>query len=193
MGSPRIGLYCRVSTDEQSTSNQLRELQAYCVARGWQNITVFEDSDVSGTKTSRPEFDRMLAAAKAGGLDVVMVWRFDRASRSTLHLLELMNDLREWGVDFVSLREQIDTSTATGKLMFTMIAAFAQFERDVISDRTRSAMQKLKAEGKQCGRGRAADWNKVTELKTKGKNVSQIAAEVGISESHCRRILKRSA
>lgn len=189
--SPRIGLYCRVSTDQQSNETQLRELKAYCAAKGWVNVTVFQDADQSGTKTSRPEFDRMLASAKAKEIDIVMVWRFDRASRSTLHLLEIMNELGSWGVDFVSLREQVDTSTPSGKLMFTLIAGFSQFERDVISERTKAAMRRLKAEGKPCGRSRQADWGKVIELRAKGLKPAAISKETGISEAHCRRIIKR--
>lgn len=191
--SLRIGLYCRVSTDMQSNENQLHELRAYCAAKGWTDVTVYQDSDISGSKTSRPQFDRILADAKAKRIDLVMVWRFDRASRSTVHLLNLMNDLREWGVDFVSLREQIDTSTAAGKLMFTLIAGFSQFERDIISDRTKAAMRRLKAEGRSCGRERTADWGKVLELKAKGKSPKAIAAETDISLAHVRRIIKRSA
>lgn len=189
----KVGLYCRVSTDMQSCDNQLHELAAYCKAKGWEHVTVFQDADQSGMKTSRPEFDRMMAAAKAGEINVVMVWRFDRASRSTLHLLSIMDELRTWGVDFVSLREQVDTSTAAGKLMFTLIAGFSQFERDVISDRTKAAMRRLKAEGKQCGRGRGHDWGKVIELSKAGKKPRAIATETQISEAHVRRILKRSA
>lgn len=184
----RVAIYARVSTDQQSNENQLRELRAYCAARGWTQIVIYQDSDISGTKISRPEFDRMLEAAKSKEIDAVMVWRFDRASRSTHHLLSLMGQLNSWGIEFISLREQIDTSTAAGKLMFTMVAAFAQFERDLISDRTKSAMERLKSEGKKVGRSRKIDHAEVHRL-AKELSPAEVALKLGISASHCRKIL----
>lgn len=184
----RIAIYARVSTDEQNTQTQINECVAYCQARGWEHV-IFADQGISGTKTSRPEFDKMLEQAKAGDFQAVMVWRFDRASRSTMHLLSLLDDLRKMNIDFISIREQVDTSTAAGKLMFTMISAFAQFERDSISDRTKAAMRRLKSEGKQVGRSQEIDRSAVIELANKGLKAPAIAQKLGISASHCRRIL----
>lgn len=184
----KVAIYARVSTDDQNTQTQINECVAYCQARGWAH-TIFADQGISGTKTSRPEFDKMLEAAKAGEFTAVMVWRFDRASRSTMHLLTLLDDLRAHDVDFISIREQVDTSTAAGKLMFTMISAFAQFERDSISDRTKAAMKRLKSEGKQVGRAQEIDRAKVLELAKAGKKAPAIAQTMGISASHVRRIL----
>lgn len=184
----KVAIYARVSTDEQNAQTQINECVAYCNSRGWTH-TIFADSGISGTKTSRPEFDKMLDAAKLGEYQAVMVWRFDRASRSTMHLLTLLDDLRSANVDFISIREQVDTSTAAGKLMFTMISAFAQFERDSISDRTKAALARLKSEGKQVGRGQEIDRAQVYELAKQGLKAPAIAQKLGISASHCRRIL----
>lgn len=184
----RVAIYARVSTDDQNTQTQINECVAYCKARNWEHV-IFADQGISGTKTSRPEFDKMLDQAKAGEFTAVMVWRFDRASRSTMHLLTLLDDLRAHNVDFISIREQVDTSTAAGKLMFTMISAFAQFERDSISDRTKAAMKRLKSEGKQVGRAQEIDRAQVFELKQKGLKAPAIAQKLNISASHVRRIL----
>ena len=189
----RVAIYARVSTDQQSVDNQVHDLKKQCEFKGWTDVTIFIDEGISGTKTSRPEFDKMINQAKNGQFDVVMVWRFDRASRSTRHLLSLLDDLNKHKVDFVSLREQIDTSSATGKLMFTMISAFAQFERDVISDRTKSALGRLKDEGQVLGRERSIDWNQVKELKSQGLKTPEIAKKLGISKSHCRLIVRQVA
>lgn len=184
----KIAIYARVSTDEQNSQTQINECVAYCQARNWE-FTIFADDGVSGTKTSRPAFDKMLDSVKAGDFQAVMVWRFDRASRSTMHLLSLLDDLRKMNIDFISIREQVDTSTAAGKLMFTMISAFAQFERDSISDRTKAAMKRLKSEGKHCGRSQSIDRAQVIELSKKGLKAPAIAQAMGISQSHCRKIL----
>lgn len=189
----KVAIYARVSTDGQTVDNQLSDLTKHCELKGWTNVTTFIDEGISGAKTSRPQFDKMIEACKAGQFDVVMVWRFDRASRSTKHLLNLLDDLKRWGVDFVSHREAIDTSTAAGKLMFTMVSAFAQFERDVISDRTKAGMERLKREGKKIGRDRQYDRGQVIELKNKGIKTPEIAKRLGISESHCRKLVREAA
>lgn len=185
----KVAIYARVSTDEQNAQTQINECVAYCNSRGWTH-TIFADSGISGTKTSRPEFDKMLDAAKLGEYQAVMVWRFDRASRSTMHLLTLLDDLRSANVDFISIREQVDTSTAAGKLMFTMISAFAQFERDTLVDRTKAAMRRLKAEGVHCGRPQVIDREAVRKLVLEGKRAPIIAQTLGISQSHARRLIK---
>jgi len=189
----KVALYTRVSTDQQTVENQVRDLTAYCQIKGWSDITIFKDQGVSGAKTSRPEFNKMIKQAKAGDFDVVMVWKFDRASRSTKHLITLLEDFDTWGVDFVSLQENVDTSTPAGKLMFTMISAFAQFERDTIIQRTKSGMARAKAEGKKIGRSKQCDWDEILELKNDGKSTKQIANQTNMSESHIRRIIKKAA
>ena len=189
----RVAIYARVSTDDQTNQTQINELKKYCELKGWSDITIFQDEGISGTKTSRPEFDKMIEAAKNKEIDAIMVWRFDRASRSTRHLLQLLDDLKKWDVDFISLKEQIDTSSAAGKLMFTMISAFAQFERDVISDRTKAAMKRLKNEGKSVGRSRSIDYEQFNELKEQGKRPPEIAQIMKISKSHARKIYREAA
>ena len=189
----RVALYTRVSTDQQTCENQVRDLMAYCNIKGWTDIFIFQDKGVSGAKTSRPEFDKMIDQAEAGTFDVVMVWKFDRASRSTKHLITLLEDFNKWGVDFVSLKENIDTSTPAGKLMFTMISAFAQFERDTLIERTKSGMSRAKAQGKKIGRSKTYDWSEITTLNSQGFSPTEISNKTGMSRSQVNRVLKKVA
>lgn len=138
----RIG-YARVSTLGQDESLQTVALQATGCER------IFIDH-ASGAKTSRPELDRMLDLLRAG--DTVVVWKLDRLGRSTQHLVSLINHFKDNGVGFVSLTENMDTSTPEGILIFTVFAAMAQFERDLIRERTRAGLTAARARGRKGGR-----------------------------------------
>jgi DNA invertase Pin-like site-specific DNA recombinase len=189
----RVAIYCRVSTDLQTNETQESQLRDYCKMKGWSDIEVFIDDGVSGTRRSRPELDHMLSRVRNKEFDAVMVWRFDRASRSTKQLLELLEEFQKLGVDFISLREQIDTSTPAGKLMFTMVSGFAQFERDLISERTKAAMQEAKKRGVKYGRDKKYDHSKVIQMKKEGFNINQISEQLGISGCQARKIIREAA
>jgi DNA invertase Pin-like site-specific DNA recombinase len=126
--SKRVALYARVSTTDQTCAPQLQDLRAYVTARRWQAIE-FVDQGVSGTKEKRPALDRLLREVKARRIDVVVVAAFDRFSRSVRHLVETLELFRHLGVEFVSLREQIDTGSPLGQAVFTIVAAIAELER----------------------------------------------------------------
>src|SRR5262245_7282479 len=121
----RVATYARVSTADQTCDAQLRDLREYVAARGWQGVE-FVDRGVSGTKEKRPALDRLMAAAKARRVDVVVVAAFDRFGRSVRHLVESLELFRHLGVEFISLREQVDTGSPLGQAVFTIIAALAQ-------------------------------------------------------------------
>ena len=155
--TPRAALYARVSTSDkgQDPELQLEDLRALARARGWEVRAEFVDLLPAGDE--RPELERMLADVRRGRLDVVAVWRFDRFARSTVGLLSALEDFRVRGVDFVSHQEAVDTSTPAGKLLFTMIAGMAEFEKALIQERVRAGVAKARRDGKHCGRPRRGD------------------------------------
>lgn len=151
----RAAMYARVSTTGhgQDVGLQLDELRRMASQRGWQ-VVEYVDDGVSGAKERRPALDLLMAGARAGKIDLVAVWRFHRFARSTAHLLSAMEEFRALGVDFVSQREQIDTSTPMGKAMFTIVAAMAELKRDVLRERVVTGVRRAQAAGKHCGRPR---------------------------------------
>jgi DNA invertase Pin-like site-specific DNA recombinase len=152
----RVAVYTRVSTTEQTCENQLRDLRDYCRARGWSDAREYVDTGVSGTKDRRPALDQLMAAVKGRKVDVVVVAAFDRFGRSVPHLVESLELFRHLGVEFISLREQIDTGSPLGQAVFTIIAAIAQLERSLIVERVKAGLRRAKAEGKRLGRPRVA-------------------------------------
>jgi DNA invertase Pin-like site-specific DNA recombinase len=131
---------------------QLRELREYCKNRGWQVVGEFVDSGFSGGADSRPQLDRLMADAHRRRFDVVVVWKFDRFARSVSHLLRALETFRSLGIEFCSLSEQVDTTTAMGKMVFTVLAAVAELERALIGDRVRAGLRNARAKGQRLGR-----------------------------------------
>jgi DNA invertase Pin-like site-specific DNA recombinase len=191
----RAALYARVSTSGhgQDVGLQLDELRQVAAQRGW-TFSEFVDEGVSGSKDRRPALDRMMADARAGKLDVVAVWRFDRFARDTRHLLTAMEEFRALGVAFVSLREQIDTSTPMGKAMFTIISAIGELERDLIRERVVAGVQRAKANGKHCGRPKVAmDLRPAIALLREGRGLKDVAAILKVSRATLRRRLQEES
>jgi DNA invertase Pin-like site-specific DNA recombinase len=182
----KAALYGRVSTSDkgQDPELQLREMRDFCPRRDWNIADSYVDIGVSGSKDSRPELDRLMRDAHARKFDVVIVWKFDRFARSTSHLLRALETFNVLGIAFVSLRESIDTTTPAGKLMFTMIAAMAEFERDLIKERVRAGIAHRKAKGLRIGRKPVQiDQHKLLSLRAAGKTIRQIADTLGCSRS----------
>lgn len=149
-----VAFYARVSMSggDQNPEMQLAEMRALEPSKGWTGAVEYVDHGVSGTLTSRPALDRMLADCRAGKVSIVVVWKLDRLGRSLQHLLSMLDELRERGVDFVSLRDSgIDSTTAAGRLMLQLLGAFAEFERNMIVERTQAGMDALRAAGKLAG------------------------------------------
>jgi DNA invertase Pin-like site-specific DNA recombinase len=148
----KIAIYARVSTSKgQSVEMQLRELSEYCQRRSWTVAAEFVDEGVSGAKDSRPELDQLMEAAHRRRFDVVVVWKFDRFARSVSHLLRALETFNSLGITFVSLSESIDTSTPTGKMVFTVLGAVAELERSLIGERVRAGLRNAKAKGIRLG------------------------------------------
>jgi DNA invertase Pin-like site-specific DNA recombinase len=149
----RAAIYGRVSTNSgQNPEMQIRELRDYCKNRSWKIAGEFVDSGISGATDSRPQLNKLMADAHRRRFDVVAVWDFSRFARSTSHLLRALETFTSLGIGFVSLREQIDTGTPTGKMVFTILGSVAELERSLIAERVRAGLRNAIANGTRLGR-----------------------------------------
>jgi len=153
-GTTKAAIYARVSTAHsgQDPTMQTRELEEYCQRRGWEIAGCYVDTGVSGVKDSRPELNRLMADAHHRHFDAVLVWKLDRFGRSLRHLVNALAEFESLGVAFVSLRDNLDLSTPSGRLMFQIIGAMAEFERSLIVERVKAGMRNARAKGKCIGR-----------------------------------------
>ena len=179
--------YARVSTQEQNLDRQLDGLRA----RGCERIY---QEKMTGTKAERPEFQKMLAALRPG--DTLVTDSFSRLSRSTKDLLSLVDRLNAQGVNLISIKEQLDTTTATGKLMLTMLSALSQFERDIIAERTVDGLKAARARGRMGGRPKAgsekAKEQAIALYKANTLTNKEIAETVKVSTATLSRWIKES-
>ena len=188
----RAALYARVSTTGkgQDVGLQLEELRQVAAQRGWAVVEYIDDG-VSTRKEARPAHDRVMADARTGKIDVVACWRFDRFVRSTRELLATLEDFRILGISFVSLRESVDTTTPMGKAMFTIIAAIAELERDIIQERVLAGVRRAQAAGKHCGRPRKdVDLRPAMALLREGRDLKETARILKVNRNTLRRRLR---
>jgi DNA invertase Pin-like site-specific DNA recombinase len=189
-----VALYARVSTDGQDPEVQLSALRAHTTNRGWTVTGEFVDQGYSGAKEKRPALERLMKAAWSGTMQAVVVWRFDRFARSVKHLMKALEEFRSLNVQFISLQEQFDTSTPIGHAMFTMIGAMAQLERDMIRERVRAGLAVARARGKRLGRPVVrVNPQELTDLKTSGLSLHEIARQLRCSRSTVRRRLQQGS
>lgn len=174
-----VAIYCRVSTLDQSCQLQRDELLRYAKARGWNVYGVFEDQ-VSGRTTLRPQFQKALGAARRRQIDTLLVWKLDRAFRSLKDMVNILGELKDLGVEFVSLQDNLDMTTSTGKLMAQIIGSFAEYEADMIRERVVAGLAAAKKRGVQLGRPKKVDEAEVIKLRQQGKSCRQIARELNI-------------
>ena len=179
----KTAIYARVSTTAGQTPDmQIRELREYCQRRGWQVTSEYIDRGVSGTKDSRPELNRLMADAHKRVISAVVVWKFDRFCRSVSHLLRALETFNSLGIQFVSLSEQVDTSTPAGKMVFTVLGAVAELERSLIVERVRAGLRNARAKGKRLGRPRKmVDVTKIADLRAQGLSWRGIGAQLQIA------------
>src|SRR6266853_4578362 len=167
----RVAIYARVSTanNGQEPTMQTRELREYAERRGWDLAGEYVDIGISGTKEKRPQLDLLLAEAHRRRFDAVVVWKFDRFARSVSHLLRALETFQALGIDFVSLSESLDTSTPTGKMVFTVLGAVAELERSLIVERVKAGLRNAKAKGKRLGRpSKNLDTSAIAGLRAQG-------------------------
>lgn len=179
----RVALYIRVSTEQQNLDLQKNELLQYCEIRKWSDVQIYSDFGISGSRTdNRPEFKRMMKDAKARRIDAVIVWKLDRFGRSLIDLVNHLQELSDLGIEFISLRDGIDLSTSAGKLMCGLIASFAQYERDILKERTVAGLVAAKRRGKVLGRPKRRDDAAIVELRNQGLSIQAIANQLSISK-----------
>lgn len=187
----RVGIYLRVSTTDQNTEIQIRDLKSYCELRGWLVCEVFEDK-MTGTHINRPSFKLLIDKCRQRQFDIVLVWKLDRAFRSLRDTVNTLHELGELGVEFVSLKDSgLDMTTSMGKLMIHIVAAFAAFEADMIKARVRAGLDNAKAKGRVLGRPRVVNVDQVRHLRREGKSLSQIAKALNTTKGSVSKTLKK--
>lgn len=173
----RTALYARVSTADQKTGleAQVRALRIFCEQNKIENYELFCDENISGTKASRPALDRMMRSVEAGEIDSVVVFAFSRFARSVSHMLKGLETMRKYQTNFVSLTEKIDLNTSLGHVVFVLVSAIAQLERDLISERVRNGLANARAKGKLIGRARKRNSALIEQLLEAGLSFREIS------------------
>ena len=192
----KTAIYARISThDQQTLSMQIETMKEYAEKRGWEIVKEVEEI-ASGAKNDRKKRAEIIKLARQRKIDAVIVWRLDRWGRSTLDLAQSLEELQTLGVDFVSITEALDFTTPSGKAMAGLLSVFAEYERNLLSERVKAGMAQAKAKGKQIGRPTTAK-HKADEVKRlyheeNNRNKSEIARLLDIDVRHVRRILNNS-
>ena len=181
----KVAIYARVSTDKQTCENQLIELRAVAERCGYTIVQEFVDSGISGAngRADRPALDFMLKSANQRKFDMILVWSIDRLGRSLQNLVELLNDLQSMRVDLMFLQQGMDTSTSSGRMMFSIFGALAEFERNLIRERVIAGQNRAKARGVKMGRPSKMNdglRSAIQLLRENGMGIKQIAKEVGV-------------
>lgn len=178
----RIAIYARVSTcNGQNPDLQLAEIREYAARRGWEVAGEYVDIGISGSKESRPQLNRMMTDAHRRRFDAIVCWKLDRLGRSLKHLVTTIEDLAAYGVSFVSLRDNLDLSTPSGRLMMHLLAAMAEFERELCRERVCAGLAAAKRRGVRLGRPRTyIDPNKIRAMRAEGVPWRMIAKRLKI-------------
>lgn len=191
----RAGIYLRVSTDQQTTENQLRILTEVAERSGWTIVRVFEDAGISGAKgrDQRPGYDALLKAVHRREVDIVAAYAVDRLGRSLTDLVAFLGDIQARGCDLYLHQQSVDTSTPSGRMLFQMLAVFSEFERELIKTRVRAGIARARAKGVQFGRPSLSPDRvaRVEKALKDGQSIRAVAKATGTSTASVQRI-KRS-
>ena len=186
----RAVLYMRVSTVDQHPETQVFDLRQMAQQRGLEIVEEYVDHGISGTRARRPALDQMMADARRGRFDVVLVWACDRLARSVRHFLEVLDELNHLNIEFVSFRENIDTGGPLGRAMVIIVGAIAELERNLIIERVRAGMRRARLEGRRLGRPPLnVDRDALLRDRSRGQSLSQLAKAYGISRASVARAL----
>ncbi|MDQ0513476.1 recombinase family protein [Ancylobacter amanitiformis] len=193
MKQRRVAFYLRVSTSDQTTANQRRELDEVAVRAGWNVGAVYEDAGVSGSKgrQHRPGYDALLKAVTRREVDMVAAWSVDRIGRSMPELVAFLAELHARGADLYLHQQALDTSTPGGRAMFQMMGVFAEFERAMIQERVKAGLARARADGKRLGRPTVGDEleRQVRALRSSGMGILRVAQTLSIGTSTVQRIV----
>ena len=193
----RVAIYARVSTNEQTTENQVRELTEWADRAGHEIVAVYDDNGISGAKGReyRKEFDKLLKGAVRREFDLVAAWSVDRLGRSLQDLIGFLQELHGAGVDLYLHQQALDTTTPSGKAMFQMMGVFAEFERSMISERVKAGLARTKAKGTRLGRPKTSPQTErqIRKLHSKGMGMLKIGKELGVGTSVVQRVVGQSA
>lgn len=189
----KTALYIRTSTNRQGKGHeaQLRALSLYCKEKDITNTAIYSDKGVSGVKSNRPALDELMKDIDSHRIDSVIVYSFSRFARSTKFLIESLEKMCNLSVGFISLTENIDTSTPTGKALFSIISAMSQLERDLISERVKNGLLNAKSKGKAIGRPRVVKPAIIQNLRSQGYSYRKISKLTGHSLSTISRTLSK--
>jgi DNA invertase Pin-like site-specific DNA recombinase len=189
----RACLYVRVSTLDQHPETQLHELRQFASQRGFEIVDEYTDHGISGTKARRPALDRLLKDAHRHRFDVVLVWSCDRLARSTKHFLQVLDELNDLGIQFLSQREAIDTDGPLGRAIVVIIAAIAELERSLIVERVRAGMRRAKLDGRRIGRAPLdVDRIAIVSDRRTGLSLTLVAKRYGVSRATVCRLVNES-
>lgn len=188
----RVVIYTRVSTEDQKLDQQVFELEEFAKQRDWKVVKVFEEKRSAADK-DRPGLKKAIALARERKVDVFLVWKFDRFARSVSMLVNTLEEFNGLGVEFVSLKDKIDTTTSVGKMTFAVIAAMAEMERDIMSERIKAGIEARRRSGKQIGRpskGEALK-NQILGLRVQRLSFSEIGRRLDIHTTTVSGIIKK--
>jgi DNA invertase Pin-like site-specific DNA recombinase len=188
----KCALYARVSTPEQNVETQLCDLRKFAEQRGYEIVAEYTDV-ISGTKARRPGLDAMMKDARKKRFSVIALAAFDRMARSTRHFLQVMDELNDLGIEFISRRENIDTSGAMGRLFVTLIGCIAELEADLIKERIRAGMRRRKLEGFALGRQPLqVDHAALVRDRLSGMSLTNVAKKYGVSRASVVRFVREA-
>ena len=194
MAARKVALYSRVSTDKQTTENQLIELRAVAERHCWLVIDEYIDEGISGSKgrDQRPEFDRLLKDAARKRFDLIASWSVDRLGRSLQDLVAFLSEIHAKKIDLYLHQQGMDTTTPAGKALFQMMGVFAEFERAMIQERVKAGLQRAKANGKRLGRPMVSIQTEasIRKLRDTGMGKLKIARTLGIGVSTVQRVVR---
>lgn len=194
MAEKFVALYSRVSTAYQDSGleAQERSLEHFCKTTNIKHYIKYSDKNVSGSKSNRPELNKLMSDVNHGKVSKVIVYSFSRFARSTRHLLDALETFKEHDVEFISLSENFEINSPMGKAFFTVIAAIGQLERELISERVSNGLKNAQAKGKKIGRPKLRPSETILNLRKKNHSYREIAQIIGMSHTAVAREIQKA-